>query len=422
MFRKWADVLWPISGTLLGLLVMPVAIAQYPDFFNENHWLLPTSTAIVLICWCVPLLLHERAQRIVLAIASIPRFGPVLAIMVCIAVIFGLLFGGRTLFRLHSNHLSVMLARNKPTAQGEQPQQHTATSANAAPREPIRPQSSTSPARSPGSSRSQAENYDLSNITEAFWFGVHVPGSAEIEEQFRNLDENTLRFYSGDGCNCVNTVDNLPAEIYDRAWQSTFGKLLVCDPDSDISSGMTIIISQHPSILLLLANGWRNSSRKCEMKASVMPPMTTGIVGFVLTAPSGGSWPSHGYILDLPRHRQEFALRLFVNSTELKQLAEGYLPPMKSLAINDTKDILQLSIYRKAATTWAPLPTLERSLPDKITLTADLLYGGPKVVREYKLVSRVPQRTGRGGDTSQIVIWAFFWKPTRYAEEHSVFP
>jgi hypothetical protein len=49
-FRRWSDVLWPLGGTVIGLLVVPLAIDQYPEFFHENRWLLPLSVCFVVTC------------------------------------------------------------------------------------------------------------------------------------------------------------------------------------------------------------------------------------------------------------------------------------------------------------------------------------------------------------------------------------
>jgi hypothetical protein len=259
--------------------------------------------------------------------------------------------------------------------------------------------------------------YDLNSITEAIWFGIYVQASATLKDQFRSMDQAALQIYGG--AYSINTIDNLPAESYETAWQSTFGKVLMCNPELGISSSMNFVLFQHPYISVSISNN-SLSDRKCEIKGYVNRPITTGDIGFVLTGPSG-KWPRHAYILDVPITRDAFAVRLFMNGIEMKQLTEGYSPPWKSFAVNDAKDVLRLQIYRKGAAHWVALQELERFLPDKIMLTTDLMYGGPKIVREYKLVSHVPQQTGRGDDASQIFIWAFTWQPIRYAEEHSEF-
>ena len=81
--RNFSDFLWPLGGTVFGLLVVPVAIAQYPKFFNENEWLLPASVVVVVICWLLPLLLHKRSRRIYSAILAIRRVGPALLVVLC---------------------------------------------------------------------------------------------------------------------------------------------------------------------------------------------------------------------------------------------------------------------------------------------------------------------------------------------------
>jgi hypothetical protein len=88
---------------------MPVAIAQYPQFFNENQWILPTSVLAVLFCWIVPLLLHERTRRIYSAIPSIPKVGLMFFVAICLVVAIGSFLGGRKLLRFHHNHLLASL-------------------------------------------------------------------------------------------------------------------------------------------------------------------------------------------------------------------------------------------------------------------------------------------------------------------------
>jgi len=119
-FQYWKDFLWPLGGTLLGLLVVPIAIAQYPDFFNENEWILPISVLAVLLCWIVPLFLHERTRRIYSTITAVRRFGHVLFVVVCLAAVGGFILGSGVLFRFHSNHLKKSIAeKSKPNPEPE---------------------------------------------------------------------------------------------------------------------------------------------------------------------------------------------------------------------------------------------------------------------------------------------------------------
>src|SRR5438445_11440567 len=94
VFKKYRDTLWPLGGTVLGLLVVPIFIAQYPDFFNENRWIFPVSVVIVGICWLIPLLLHERAQRTYDSLASVPRIGPILAPVLLVTLFLALIYFG----------------------------------------------------------------------------------------------------------------------------------------------------------------------------------------------------------------------------------------------------------------------------------------------------------------------------------------
>ena len=46
VFGKIRDLLWPLGATVLALLVAPIAIEQYPEFFKESPWILPVTTTI----------------------------------------------------------------------------------------------------------------------------------------------------------------------------------------------------------------------------------------------------------------------------------------------------------------------------------------------------------------------------------------
>jgi hypothetical protein len=118
--KNWADFLWPLGATLFGVFVMPFAIAQYPDFFNGNKWILPFSVAAVLVCWAVPLILHDRTRRWASHLRAIPKYGDAALVIIVIAVISGFGFGARTLFRSHEKHLLVATAKpdSKLTATG----------------------------------------------------------------------------------------------------------------------------------------------------------------------------------------------------------------------------------------------------------------------------------------------------------------
>ena len=94
---------------VLGLVAMPVAIAQYPEFFNENKWLLPGSVVVVLVCWLLPFALHDRTARWLHAVASVHARGYMLVVHSA-KLLGGLVVGGRTLFRFHAKHLERAIA------------------------------------------------------------------------------------------------------------------------------------------------------------------------------------------------------------------------------------------------------------------------------------------------------------------------
>src|SRR5580698_5033164 len=104
-FRNWKDVLWPFGGTVLGLVVVPSVIAQYPEFFNENEWMLPASVGVVVFSWIIPLFLHDRTRRIYSYIVGIRGYGYPLFAILCLAVAAGCTLGFGALLRFHINHL-----------------------------------------------------------------------------------------------------------------------------------------------------------------------------------------------------------------------------------------------------------------------------------------------------------------------------
>jgi hypothetical protein len=110
--RNLADFLWPVGGSVFGLIVVPVAIAQYPRFFNENEWLLPASVGIVVLCWCIPLVLHSRARAIYSTISARGALGKVLLISILLLAVFALYWGSLWLLGIHRNHLKALNAPN----------------------------------------------------------------------------------------------------------------------------------------------------------------------------------------------------------------------------------------------------------------------------------------------------------------------
>jgi hypothetical protein len=109
-YPRWKEALWPFAGTLLGIFVVPVAIAQYPEFFNQNHWVLPVSVVVVILCWVTPLFIHENAKRLAKWIWSRGPVRKTAGIITFAGLIVLILLGGRALLRFHINHLNSALA------------------------------------------------------------------------------------------------------------------------------------------------------------------------------------------------------------------------------------------------------------------------------------------------------------------------
>jgi hypothetical protein len=146
VFRRWADVLWPLGSTLLALIGVPVAIEQYPEFFRQNAWILPTCACVVVVCWIVPVVLHERAKRWYKRTASLPRVGGLAAPVIALGLLALLILGSVKLLRFHRNHLAAALRKDHgPAEQGHTSGTHTEGSP------PSRNGSTASPAKSKAS-------------------------------------------------------------------------------------------------------------------------------------------------------------------------------------------------------------------------------------------------------------------------------
>jgi hypothetical protein len=77
--------------------------------------------------------------------------------------------------------------------------------------------------------------------------------------------------------------------------------------------------------------------------------------------------------------------------------------------------------YTRKGEKWSSIPNFEELLPQRLTLTTDLMVGGPKIVREFELVSKIPRQFARGDDASGMFVWAFTWRRIRFSEENSEF-
>src|ERR1700733_13181744 len=103
---RWKELLWPFGGTVLGIFLIPVAIAQYPDFVNANRWLLPSSVVVVAICWIVPLARHKNIVRMFQWILTLGGGWIAISVIVCLMAILTLGLGCIELFRFHEQHLA----------------------------------------------------------------------------------------------------------------------------------------------------------------------------------------------------------------------------------------------------------------------------------------------------------------------------
>ena len=117
MFSRLKDLLWPLGGLLLGLLVAPVAIEQYPEVFKDSPWILPLSVATTLFCFVFPFFLHARVTRIYRwIVGGFPDGWKWAGIAVVVALVVGIgsmfWLGGRRLYGAHKIHLARRLARD----------------------------------------------------------------------------------------------------------------------------------------------------------------------------------------------------------------------------------------------------------------------------------------------------------------------
>jgi hypothetical protein len=117
--KRWLSALPPTGGILLALLVVPIAIEQYPEIFKESPWILPLSVVAVAICWASPLLVHERTKRIWhWSHKKIGMFFTVLA--VALIFVCGIL-ALRSIYLVHVKHLEARLKSNTDTRRGTDP-------------------------------------------------------------------------------------------------------------------------------------------------------------------------------------------------------------------------------------------------------------------------------------------------------------
>jgi hypothetical protein len=113
-WQQWRGLLWPLGATVLSLIVLPVAIEQYPEFFRDNKWILPVSAILVLACWTIPLFVHHRAQTLYSRIVQIRYVGWLVLIMVIVCGAVAMWMVGVRLFHFHRSHLDVAISERHP--------------------------------------------------------------------------------------------------------------------------------------------------------------------------------------------------------------------------------------------------------------------------------------------------------------------
>jgi hypothetical protein len=108
--NRLKDFLWPIGGALLGLLVVPILIEQYPEIFKESPWILPLSTGVMILCFVFPLLFHERVTRGFRW--SREFFGMPVTVLALVIIVGALFLVGGGIYRWHVHHLESRLGKN----------------------------------------------------------------------------------------------------------------------------------------------------------------------------------------------------------------------------------------------------------------------------------------------------------------------
>jgi len=109
-FRKWADALWPLGGTVLALIAVPILIEQYPEFLKENKWVLPISVVVVIFCWILPIFRHNRTVALYQLAINGGWLRKVFVLALVLAIGYGMAKGGIKIFRFHTEHLARVLA------------------------------------------------------------------------------------------------------------------------------------------------------------------------------------------------------------------------------------------------------------------------------------------------------------------------
>ena len=113
-WEQWRGFLWPLGATVLSLIVLPVAIEQYPEFFRDNKWILPVSVVVVLGCWTIPLFVHHRVRKLCSWIIRVRYVGWLLLIVLFVCGAAAMWLGGVRLLRFHRHHLDVAIRERMP--------------------------------------------------------------------------------------------------------------------------------------------------------------------------------------------------------------------------------------------------------------------------------------------------------------------
>jgi hypothetical protein len=93
---------------------MPIVIAQYPDFFNANRWLLPGSVSLVMICWIAPFAIPRNIVPLVLWICTLSKVWIALSVATALLLTTALGVGCVDLFRFHARHLASVIEKEGP--------------------------------------------------------------------------------------------------------------------------------------------------------------------------------------------------------------------------------------------------------------------------------------------------------------------
>jgi hypothetical protein len=112
----------------------------------------------------------------------------------------------------------------------------------------------------------------------------------------------------------------------------------------------------------------------------------------------------------MPIDSDRFGIEFFLSEGKLPWI-DGNLPTVKWFVFFPN-DELRLLVFSRS-TAWEPARDQAVFMPDKFTITSEIL-GGPRVIRRFKLQSPTPRMIDHNSSSST---WAFTWERIRFVVE-----